>query len=86
MEKKMDIHISLPNEVLERLNQIAREHRVTRALLVREAVTEYLNRKEAERIQREMTRYVEALADDSGDFVAETEAHTVRRLLRDTKW
>jgi metal-responsive CopG/Arc/MetJ family transcriptional regulator len=82
----MDIHISLPDFLLDSLDQFAGERRLTRAHVVREAVAEYLSRKEAERIQRDMARYVDALADTSADFVAETDAHTVRRLLRETKW
>ncbi len=86
MDKTTDIHISLPDALLENLDRHARECQVTRVQLVREAVTEYLSRKEAERVQREMSRYVDALADCSDDFIAETDAHTVQRLLRETKW
>jgi predicted transcriptional regulator len=86
MDKKKDLHIFLQDDVLQNLGRFARERRVTRAHLVREAITEYLSRKEAERIEQEMARYVKALADESGDFIAETDAHTIHRLLRETKW
>ncbi|PYV07078.1 MAG: hypothetical protein DMG10_00120, partial [Acidobacteria bacterium] len=86
MERTTDIHVSLPDTLLESLDRVARERRVRRAQLVREAVAGFLSRVEAERVQREMADYVEALADHSEDFVAETDAHTVHRLLRETKW
>jgi metal-responsive CopG/Arc/MetJ family transcriptional regulator len=86
MEKTTDIHISLPDCLIENLDRLARERRVRRAHLVREAVAGFLSRVEAEQIQRQMAEYVEALSGHSEEFIAETDAHTVQRLLRETKW
>ncbi len=86
MAKTTDIHISLPDSTLESLDSLAKERRVRRIHLVREAIEEYLRRSEAERVQRRMEQYVEALADRSKEFIAETDAHTVSRLLKETKW
>ncbi len=86
MAKITDIHVSIPDHLLEGINRIARERRTRRAQVVRQALDEFLARCEAERIQRQMDQYVEALADQSGEFIAETDAHTVRRLLKETKW
>ena len=48
VEKTRDIHISLPNVLLESLDRVARERRVRRARLIREALAEFLSRCEEE--------------------------------------
>ena len=81
-----DIHLKLPEALLASLEREAQHQGLPRAHLLREAVTEYLARAEAERIDRELEAYVEEMAPYSGEFVAETDAHTVERLLRETEW
>ena len=80
------IHIVLPDALLADLDRLAREQGVRRVHLVREAIAEYLKRDASDRIEREMRAYVEALADHSGEFVAQTDAQAVERLLRETEW
>ena len=84
MDKVRGLRLTLPRSLLSGLDRVARERLVTRARLLREAVAEFLKRCEAERVPREMVAYVEDMAEHSGDFVRETDAHTVDRLLRDT--
>jgi metal-responsive CopG/Arc/MetJ family transcriptional regulator len=86
MEGNADIHLSLPENLLVGLDHVAQRRGVRRAHLVREVIAEYVDRIEAERLEEEMADYVEALAPYSGEFVAETDAHTVERLLRETEW
>jgi hypothetical protein len=57
-----------------------------RVQVIRDAVTDYLVRVEADRLAEEMRAYVAAMAEASGEFVAETEPHTVERSLRVTTW
>lgn len=80
------IHIGLSDAVLADLDRLARDQGVRRVQVVREAISEYLKRDAEDRIEREMRAYVDALADDSGEFVAQTDAQTVERLLRETEW
>ena len=82
----MDIHVDIPEGLLLVLNQVAKDQGVRRTHILREAITEYLNRVKAEQIEREMQAYVEVMAPYSAEFVAETNAHTNERLLRETTW
>ena len=86
MEKTTDIHVNLPDSLLLVLDRVARERGVRRTHLLREAIEEYLKRIEAEQIEQEMQDYAEALGAHSADFVEETDAYTVERLLRETQW
>jgi len=86
MENNADIHLSLPEHVLVDLDRLAQQRGVRRAHLLREVIAEYLTRMETERIEQEMKEYAEVLAPHSGEFVRETEAHTVQRLLEETEW
>ncbi len=86
MDRILELHVTLPEELLAGLDRIANERRVKRTSIVREAITSYLDRIESERIEREMEAYVEALAPHSGEFVAETEPDTMERLLSETEW
>jgi metal-responsive CopG/Arc/MetJ family transcriptional regulator len=81
-----DIHLSLSQDLLQSLDRLAYQRGMRRAHLVREVIAEYLTRMESERIEQEMNDYVEALAPHSGEFVSETEAHAVQRLLDETEW
>jgi hypothetical protein len=82
----IDIHLTLSEELLASLEKEARERRLPRAHLLREAVAEYLARAEAARVRREMETYAEELAPNSGEFIADTDAHVVQRLLEETEW
>ncbi len=80
-----EIHLKLPEPLVADLEKEARYRGLPRAHLLGEAVAQYLARAEAERIGREMAAYAEELGPDSGEFVAETDAYTVQRLLEETE-
>ncbi len=86
MEKTTDIHIILPTVLVARLDQLAEELDMRRTALLREVLVQFLNRREADRIEQEMAEYVEELASQSGEFVKERERQTLSRLLKETKW
>ena len=81
-----DIHLTLSEALLASLDREARQRGVPRARLLREAVAHYLAWTQAQRIEQQMKDYAEALAPHSGEFVGETDAHTVQRLLVETEW
>lgn len=82
----MDVHANLPESLVAELDRVAAERAVRRVTLLREAVEEYLAHVEADRIEQGMRDYVEALAPLSGQLVAETEGHTIERLLEEVEW
>jgi metal-responsive CopG/Arc/MetJ family transcriptional regulator len=86
MDTMVDIHLSLPEEMLAELDSASQELGVKRAHLLRRAISTLLKDLEKERIAREMIKYSEEMADRSGDFVKETEGHVKRRLLEETEW
>jgi len=59
---------------------------IRRTELLRQVLVQFLNRREADRIDQEMAEYVDELAPQSGEFVKESERHTLSRLLKETKW
>ena len=86
MERNTDIHVVLPTALVERMDRVARELDMRRTELLRQAVIEFMDRMAADRIEREMAKYVDEMASYSGEFVQEGGQHTVKRLLRETKW
>lgn len=81
-----DIHVTLGDDVVARLDTLSRKLALSRNFLVREAIAEYMARKEREAMAAEMANYARDMADDSGRFVAET-GGTVDRLLQEcTEW
>ena len=86
MNKFQEIHLALPQTLLAGLDRAARDRGVRRVSLVREALASYLDQIESERRDREMENYAEALAPHSGEFVAESDQHTVEQLLSETEW
>lgn len=86
MDTNTDLHVALSDHLVDGLDRVARERGVRRVHILREAVSEYLIRAEAERLANEMTQYAETMADHSAEFTEETEIGTVERLLRETSW
>lgn len=84
--QRTDIHLSLPASLVSAIDRVADERSVRRVHVIREAVASYLAQLEAERIDRELRAYADDLAEQSGTFTRETDAHTVERLLRETEW
>jgi metal-responsive CopG/Arc/MetJ family transcriptional regulator len=86
MDKTTDLHLMLPKKLLADLTRLAKEREVKRAQLIRQALTEFIERLRAERVAEEMTMYADAMGESSADFVRETDEHVVSRLLRETEW
>jgi predicted transcriptional regulator len=86
MDKSADLHLTLPKRLLADLSRLAKERNVKRAQLIRQALTEFIERLRAERVAEEMTKYADAMGESSGGFVRETDEHVVNRLLRETEW
>jgi metal-responsive CopG/Arc/MetJ family transcriptional regulator len=84
MDKTTDLHLMLPKRLLANLNRLAKERKVKRAQLIRQALIEFVERLRAERVAEEMTEYADAMGDSSEDFVRETD--DVNRLLRESEW
>lgn len=81
-----DLHVALPDNLVAGLDRLAEERGQRRVQVLREAVAEYLVRTEAERLVADMRAYVDEMAEHSGEFVAESDVHTVARLLEETEW
>lgn len=86
MDPTTDLHVALPDDLVAGLDRLAKERGKRRVQVLREAVAEYLVRTEAERLTAEMKAYADDMAEHSGEFVAESEEHTVARLLEETEW
>ena len=81
-----DIHITLQEEMVDRLGMLAQALDASRNTLIRQAIEDYLVRKERERLDLEIDEYVRVMAPHSGEFVAETGEEVARLLLENTEW
>jgi hypothetical protein len=61
--------IDIPGELLERAARLARQPRIPRSQLYREAVAEYVARHDPEEVTRAMDRVVQRLGVGSDGFV-----------------
>jgi metal-responsive CopG/Arc/MetJ family transcriptional regulator len=78
----MKTAISLPDEIFEEAERLARRLKKTRSALFREAVAEYVARHEPEGVTDAMNRVADAM-DTRLDAPA---AAAARRLLGRTEW
>ncbi|MBI3924965.1 MAG: ribbon-helix-helix protein, CopG family [Armatimonadetes bacterium] len=81
-----DIHVSLQEDTFERLGHLAETLEVSRNFLIREAVEDYLRRKEREQLERELDDYVRQMAPHSTEFVEETGSDVDQMLLENAEW
>lgn len=81
-----DIHIILQDEVVDRVSELAKALAVSRNQLIREAIAEYLLRKERELQDQELDDYIREMAPYSGEFVSETRDEVGRMLSENTEW
>jgi metal-responsive CopG/Arc/MetJ family transcriptional regulator len=86
MTKTVDVRVRLTEDLVTSLDQLAQQRGIQRSALLREAIADYVRRAERQRIAKEMRDYVEVMATYSDEFVSETDAHTVERLLNETTW
>ena len=83
---KKDLHINLPKGDIEYLNQLAREKGCSRNDLVCEAVTAYRSSLKKAKVEADMRRDVETLAEENLKLFREIEPHAMEVLLRETEW
>lgn len=86
MDRRADIHLTLPQHLLVSLDRVALERGVRRIHLLRTVLEDFLRQVEAERVEQEISDYVDELGPASAEFVCETDVHSVERLLRETEW
>lgn len=69
-----DVHIVLQADLLERLGNLAKALDVSRNMLVRRAIEEFLVNKERDRLDRDLDEYVRQMAPyTDGMILASTE-------------
>jgi predicted DNA-binding protein len=78
----MKTAISLPDEIFEDAEQLARRLKMSRSALFAEAVAEYVARHEPEGITEELNR----VADELDTRVEAPTAAAARRVLRRSEW
>lgn len=81
-----DIHITVQDGLAARLEELSRRLDANRTTLVREAVEEYVCRRERELLADSMARYAAEMAPESGAFVEETWPSVNRQILESTEW
>lgn len=81
-----ELHITVREDVAERLDTLSRNLDTSRAALVREAVEEYVSRRERELVAAEMSRYATEMSPASGEFVDQTWPAVSQLLLETTEW
>jgi metal-responsive CopG/Arc/MetJ family transcriptional regulator len=79
----MKTAISIPDEVFERGEQLARELSKSRSQLYSEALDEYVARHNPSTITDRMNSVIDTLDGDQGDEFVE---RSVRRVLGDVEW
>jgi metal-responsive CopG/Arc/MetJ family transcriptional regulator len=78
----MKTAVSLPDEVFEGAERLARRTRKSRSQLYRDALKEYLARHAAEEVTEAMDRVCAALGQPPDQFVASA----ARRVLERSEW
>lgn len=78
----MKIAVSVPNEVFERAERLAKRLEVSRSELYSRALREYLARHAPDEVTQALDRVCEGLDTTAEDFVSEAS----RRVLEATEW
>jgi metal-responsive CopG/Arc/MetJ family transcriptional regulator len=78
----MKIAVSVPNEVFERAEGLAKRLEVSRSELYSRALREYLARHSSDEVTLALDRVCEEVDTDAGDFVREAS----RRVFEGTEW
>jgi len=81
-----DLHLTLPDPLAEEMDRLATDLGETRNGLMRRALEELLASERKRNLAREMKAYAERMAEESGEFVKETEAIVTRKILKETRW
>jgi len=78
----MKTAVSIPDEVFERAERLARRSKKSRSQLFSEAVREYVARHAPEEVTEAMDRVCAEVGASRNDFVAEA----ARRVLERSEW
>ncbi len=78
----MKTAVSVPNEVFERAERLAKRLEMSRSELYSHALREYLARHSPDEVTRALDQLCEDLDTSSDDFVREAS----RRILEATEW
>ena len=78
----MKIAISVPNEVFERAERLAKRLEVSRSELYSRALREYLARHSPDELTQALNRVCEGLDSGADEFVREAS----RRVLEGSEW
>jgi len=78
----MKIAVSVPNEVFDRAERLAKRLEVSRSELYSRALREYLARHSPDEVTRALDRVCEELDTSADDFVREAS----RRVFEGTEW
>ena len=78
----MKTAVSVPNEVFERADRLAKQLEVSRSELYSRALREYLARHSADEVTQALDQLCEELDTSSDDFVREAS----RRVFVATEW
>lgn len=83
--KSKNLHVPLPGTLYERLKGASLAADRPSTVLAREAIEEWLVRQERERVRRELSAYVKAVAGTRDDLDPDLEAASVEHLLDERK-
>ena len=78
----MKTAVSIPDEIFESAERLARRTKKSRSRLFSDAVREYLARHAPEEITAAMDRVCAELGDSEDEFVASA----ARRILKQSEW
>lgn len=86
MDRKMDLHVTLPEAMLGSLDRAAEARGLKRAEALRLAVEVLLREWEKEHLDAELRAYVRDMASGSSEWVRLTAKDNARRLREETAW
>jgi metal-responsive CopG/Arc/MetJ family transcriptional regulator len=78
----MKITVSIPGDVFERADRLARRMKTSRSQLFRDAVKEYVARHASEEVTDAMNSVCASLGSPNEEFVASA----ARRILERSEW
>jgi len=78
----MKTAVSIPDQVYERAERLARRTRKSRSRLFSDALEEYLSRHAPEEVTEAMDRACDAIGETKDEFLSEA----ARRILERTDW
>jgi metal-responsive CopG/Arc/MetJ family transcriptional regulator len=78
----MKTAVTIPDEVFQRAERLARRLKKSRSQLYCDAVTEYVTRHAPEEITSAMDRVCDQVGGDKGEFVSQA----ARRRLEQVEW